>query len=80
MIAAAFFISPCADTNAFMAKSMDFPLNTALGFMILGPMLSIKNLLVLARYFRKDFLLALMIFLSFWGMLFFGLMGKVVAL
>lgn len=80
MIAAAFFISTCADTNAFMAKSMGFPLNTALGFMILGPMLSVKNLLLLARYFRKDFLLALTIFLSFWGVLFFGFMGKVVAL
>jgi Predicted permeases len=61
MIAAAFLMSVCSTSNAFIARSLlnSFPLMGVLGFMVLGPMLDFKNLLMLSGNFKKRFVFIL---------------------
>lgn len=65
MIFASFFMSICSNSNAFIAKSFlnNFPINAVLAFMVMGPMLDLKNLLMLMQSFNKRFVLILVIIL-----------------
>jgi len=59
LLLASFFMSICSNSNAFVGKNFSsvFPLSAALGFMVMGPMLDLKNLLVLRSAFSKKFIL-----------------------
>ena len=61
MLAAAFLMSVCATSNAFIGRSFSFvfPMGAALAFMVMGPMLDLKNLLMLSAGFQKRFILLL---------------------
>ena len=75
MMLSAFVLSVCSTSDAFIARTFvsQFPMGAVMGFMILGPMLDIKNLLMLMGSFRKRFVakLVLVVFgLSFALLLF----------
>jgi hypothetical protein len=61
MIAAAFVLSVCSTSDAFIARgfSSAFSHGSILGFMVAGPMLDIKNVLMMILYFRKRFIVVL---------------------
>lgn len=61
MLFAAFVMSVCSTSNAFIARtfSASIPLVSLLCYMIMGPLLDIKNLLMLSSGFKKTFLLKL---------------------
>ncbi|WP_101910665.1 permease [Marasmitruncus massiliensis] len=61
MLVAAFLMSVCSTSNAFIARSFSytFPIGSVLGFMVMGPMLDLKNLLMLMSGFRRGFVLRL---------------------
>lgn len=65
MLAASFLMSICASSNAFIARSFSysFPMHAVLAFMVMGPLLDIKNLLMLAGGFRHKFVGVLVVFL-----------------
>ncbi|MDT3701196.1 MAG: permease [Thermincola sp.] len=62
MMAAAFILSVCSTSDAFIARSFSrqFPMHSIMGFMVLGPMIDIKNLLMLLGNFKKGFVLRLL--------------------
>lgn len=62
MMALAFLFSICSSSDAFIARSFvnQFPMNSIMGFMILGPMIDIKNLLMLSGSFSKRFIIKLL--------------------
>ena len=61
MMAAAFLFSACSTSDAFIARSFTsrFTLGSVMGFMVFGPMMDIKNLLMLFSGFKKRFVLKL---------------------
>ena len=61
MMAAAFLFSACSTSDAFIARSFTsrFSLGAVMGFMVFGPMMDIKNLLMLFSGFKKSFVLKL---------------------
>jgi uncharacterized membrane protein YraQ (UPF0718 family) len=61
MMAAAFLFSACSTSDAFIARSFQnrFTPGAVLGFMVFGPMMDIKNLLMLFSGFKKSFVLKL---------------------
>ena len=70
MLIAAFFLSICSNSNAFVARNFAnaFPLTSVIGFMVMGPTLDVKNLLVLRSTFKKkfvSFLVCLLFAISF---------------
>jgi uncharacterized membrane protein YraQ (UPF0718 family)/GTPase SAR1 family protein len=70
MMGAAFVLSICSTSDAFIARSFTtrFPLPSVMGFLVLGPMIDIKNLLMLSALFTRKFvikLLAVLLSLSF---------------
>jgi len=75
MLLASFVMSICANSNAFIAKSFasTFPLGAVLGFMVMGPMLDLKNLLMLSGSFKKRFVLLLVGILFSLALLFFSI-------
>jgi uncharacterized membrane protein YraQ (UPF0718 family) len=60
----AYLISLCSTSDAFVAKSFvgQFSYGAILGFLILGPMIDIKNTLVLSKYYKKGFVFRLILF------------------
>ncbi len=58
MLAAAVLMSVCSTSNAFIARSFSysFPLYAVMCYMVMGPMLDLKNLLMLSSGFKKRFL------------------------
>ncbi|ATW27545.1 permease [Candidatus Formimonas warabiya] len=64
MMGAAFVLSVCSTSDAFIGRSFSvaFPVDAVMGFLVLGPMLDLKNLLVLLGSFRKGFVLRLVLF------------------
>ncbi len=58
MLLAAFFMSICASSNAFIAKALanTFPLSAVMLFMVMGPLLDHKNLLLMSRNFKYSFI------------------------
>lgn len=75
MMAVAFVFSACSTSDAFMAKSFAgrFPIGAIMGFLVFGPMMDIKNILMLLAGFKKSFVatLVFLIFLANFLMLYF---------
>ena len=75
MMAMAFLFSACSTSDAFIARSFmnQLSLGAIMGFMVFGPMMDIKNLLMLFDGFRKRFVvkLALLIFVLNFIILYF---------
>ncbi len=63
MMLAAFLFSVCSTSDAFVAKAFlgQFTMNSIMGFLVLGPMLDIKNLLLLSSSFKKTFVIRLVL-------------------
>ncbi|MGL4107830.1 permease [Clostridium sp. LP20] len=61
MIAFSFIFSVCSTSDAFVAKGFvsQFSLNSVLGFLVLGPMINIKNTMMLLGSFKTNFILKL---------------------
>ena len=61
MMAFAYFVSLCSEADAFVASTFmaHFPLCSVMSFLVLGPMIDIKNTLMLMSYFKKSFVLKL---------------------
>jgi uncharacterized membrane protein YraQ (UPF0718 family) len=78
MMATAFLFSACSTSDAFLAKSFlsRFSLGAVMGFLVFGPMMDVKNLLMLLAGFPKRFvfalsaLIAIMNFLVLYGFFF----------
>ncbi|MBU5438590.1 permease [Tissierella sp. MSJ-40] len=62
MMIIAFLFSVCSSSDAFIARSFSnqFSMNSIMGFMVLGPMVDIKNLLMLSESFNKRFIVKLL--------------------
>jgi len=61
MMATAFVLSVCSSSDAFIARSFagQFSMGSIMGFLVLGPMLDIKNILMLWGSFKKRFVIKL---------------------
>lgn len=59
MLAAAVILSVCSSSDAFIARSFSnqFPMGSVMGFMVLGPMVDVKNVLMLFSSFNKRFII-----------------------
>ena len=77
MMALAFLLSLCSEADAFIAKGFleHFSIPAISAFLILGPMMDLKNAIILGSYFKKSFvfklitiivLVVIMITLSFY--------------
>jgi uncharacterized membrane protein YraQ (UPF0718 family) len=57
MMAAAVILSVCSSSDAFIARSFanQFSIGSVMGFLVLGPMIDIKNVLMLLGSFNKRF-------------------------
>lgn len=62
----AFIFSLCSTSDAIIGKSLStvFPMPSILGFLILGPMIDIKNVYILSRYTNQAFTMYLTILVS----------------
>ncbi|WP_408009703.1 permease [Pseudalkalibacillus sp. A8] len=62
MMGFAYLVSLCSEADAFVAVSFQSTFSTAsiVAFLVYGPMLDIKNTLMLLAYFKKKFVLTLM--------------------
>lgn len=63
MMTMAFVLSLCSSSDAIVARSFSnqFPMMAIMGFLIFGPMMDIKNLLMLSSGFSKRFIIRLLI-------------------
>ncbi|MBU3190174.1 permease [Clostridium bowmanii] len=63
MMLFAFILSVCSTSDAFIARSFtnQFSMGSVMGFLVLGPMIDIKNLLMLLGSFQKRFVIKLVI-------------------
>jgi uncharacterized membrane protein YraQ (UPF0718 family) len=61
MIGLAFLFSVCSTSDAFIAKGFlkQFSINSVMGFLVVGPMLDVKNTIMLFGSFKKKFVLKL---------------------
>jgi uncharacterized membrane protein YraQ (UPF0718 family) len=61
MIALAFFLSVCSETDAFIARTFvgQFTSGSIIAFLIFGPMIDIKNTLMLSQTFKAKFIIKL---------------------
>ena len=61
MMILAFALSVCSTSDAFIARTFinHFPMGAVMGFLVLGPMVDIKNLLMLLGNFEKKFVIKL---------------------
>lgn len=61
MMVLAFVLSVCSETDAFIARSFlgQFTTGSILGFLILGPMIDIKNTIMLCGSFKINFVVKL---------------------
>ena len=61
MMTLAFVLSICSETDAFIARTFlgQFTLGSLIGFMILGPMIDIKNTIMLSGSFKFKFVIKL---------------------
>jgi uncharacterized membrane protein YraQ (UPF0718 family) len=66
MMAFAFVLSLCSEADAFVASSFanTFSAGAILAFLVYGPMLDLKNTIMLFAYFKSRFVLGLMIVIS----------------
>lgn len=65
MILLSFLLSVCSTSDAFVAKGFlkQFSINSVMGFLVVGPMLDIKNTIMLLGNFKKKFVLKLIFFI-----------------
>ncbi|EKA12035.1 hypothetical protein GMD2S_08564, partial [Streptococcus sp. GMD2S] len=58
----AFLLSLCSEADAFIGASLlsSFGLAPVLAFLVIGPMLDIKNLLMMKHYLKARFILQFM--------------------
>lgn len=65
MLLAAFFMSVCSTSNAFIGRSFlnIFPTAAVMGFIVMGPMLDLTNLFMMSSTFKKRFIMRLTIIL-----------------
>jgi hypothetical protein len=58
MMVMAFLLSLCSSSDAVIARSFasSFPLGAVMGFLVLGPMMDIKNVIMLSSGFSKRFI------------------------
>jgi hypothetical protein len=63
----AYVLSLCCTADAFVARSIFGPAsyNALLGFLVLGPMLDLKNTILLARFVKPRFLFRFVILVAF---------------
>lgn len=63
MMAAAVILSVCSSSDAFIARSFanQFPMGAVMGFLVLGPMIDIKNILMLMGSFNKRFVVKFLV-------------------
>jgi len=63
MMILAFLFSLCSTSDSFVGKSFlgQFSINSVMGFLIFGPMLDVKNVLMLMGSFKKSFILKVVI-------------------
>ncbi len=61
MMAMAFLFSLCSSSDAVVARSFaaQFPMGALMGFLVFGPMMDVKNVLMLSGSFSKKFVLRL---------------------
>lgn len=61
MIGLGFIFSVCSTSDAFIAKGFlnQFPIRSIMGFLVVGPMIDIKNTIMLFGSFKKSFVLKL---------------------
>ncbi|MGE4354193.1 MAG: permease [Oscillospiraceae bacterium] len=61
MMSAAFLFSACSTSDAFIARSFmnQMPMGAIMGFLVFGPMMDVKNILMLFANFKKSFVLKL---------------------
>lgn len=61
MMAVAFLFSACSTSDAFIARSFtnNFSMGSIMGFLVFGPMMDVKNLLMLLANFRRSFVIKL---------------------
>jgi uncharacterized membrane protein YraQ (UPF0718 family) len=62
MMAMAFVLSLCSSSDAVIARSFvrQFPMGAVMGFLVFGPMMDIKNVLMLSSGFSKQFIARLL--------------------
>jgi len=65
MLLAAFFMSVCSTSNAFIGRSFlnVFPTTAVMGFIVMGPMLDLTNLFMMSSSFKKKFIMRLIVIL-----------------
>jgi uncharacterized membrane protein YraQ (UPF0718 family) len=63
MMAFAFVVSLCSEADAFVAASFGqtFTVSSIIAFLVYGPMLDVKNSLMLLAYFKTKFVLTFMV-------------------
>ncbi len=61
MMGMAFALSLCSSSDAVVARSVSnqFPMGALMGFLVFGPMMDVKNLILLSGSFSKPFILRL---------------------
>jgi len=61
MMAAAFLFSACSTSDAFIGRgfSGSVPLSAIMGFLVFGPMMNVKNILMLFASFKKKYVITL---------------------
>lgn len=66
MMVMAFVLSLCSSSDAIIARSFanQFPMGAIMGFLVFGPMMDIKNVMMLASGFSKRFI-AKLLFVTF---------------
>ncbi|SKC81192.1 Predicted permeases [Maledivibacter halophilus] len=66
MMILAFVLSLCSEADAFIARTFvgQFTIGSIVGFLILGPMIDIKNTLMLSSSFKMKFVIRLMTIIS----------------
>lgn len=65
MMALGFLLSVCSTSDAFIAKSFSntFSNNSIMGFLVLGPMIDLKNTIMLFGTFKRQFVIKLIFFI-----------------
>ncbi len=63
MMALAFFLSLCSSSDAVVGKNMgtSLPLGAVMSFMVFGPMIDVKNMILMSASFTKRFMIKLLI-------------------
>lgn len=78
MMLVAFLMSVCSTADAFIAKSFFtfIPIHGVISFMVFGPLLDIKNVLMMSGYFKRSFILKTCLLLVVFGFLLIGVFTK----